>query len=53
MKAEIIWALKTVVPGLSHNSNNDISNCFRAMSPNNATAEQFSLERTKSAYVCC
>ena len=43
MKAEIIWALKTVVCGQSHNSNNDISNCFHGMFPNNATAEQFSL----------
>ena len=47
MKAKIMWALKTVVSGLSHNSNNDISNCFRVMFPNNATAEQFSLGRTK------
>ena len=51
MKAKIMWALKTVVSGLSHNSNNNISNCFRAMFPNNATAEQFSLGRTKFTYV--
>ena len=37
IKAGIIWALK------SYNSNNDISSCFCAIFPNNATAEQFSL----------
>ena len=51
MKAEIISALKTVVSGLSHNSNNDISNYFRAMFPDIATSEQFSLGRAKSIYV--
>ena len=51
MKADIIWALTTVVFGLSQNSNNDISNCFCATFPNNATAEEFSLGRTKSTYV--
>ena len=51
MKAEIIWALKTVVSGLSDNWSNDISNCFHVTCPNNATAEQFSLGRTKSTYV--
>ena len=51
MKAEIIWVLKTVVSGLSHSSNNDISNFFRAMFPNNATAQQFSLGRAKSIYI--
>ena len=51
MKADIIWALTTVVFGLSQNSNIDISNCFCATFPNNATAEEFSLGRTKSTYV--
>ena len=51
MKADIIWALTAVVFGLSQNSNNDISNCFCATFPNNATAEEFSLGRTKSTYV--
>ena len=51
MKADIIWALTTVVFGLSQNSNNDISNCFCGTFPNNATAEEFSLGRTKSTYV--
>ena len=43
IKAGIIWALKAVVSGLSYNSNNNISSCFCAIFPNNATAEQFSL----------
>ena len=51
MNTEIIWTLKTVVSELSHNSNNDISNCFRAMFVNKATAEQFSLGRSRSTYV--
>ena len=50
MKAGITWALKTVVSGLSHNWNNDISNCC-AFFANNATAEQFSCGRTKSTFV--
>ena len=51
MKAEIVWALNTVVSVLSHYSNNDIYNFFSAMFANKATAEQFSLGRIKSNYV--
>ena len=48
MIAEIISALKTVVSTLSYNWNNDISDCFCTSFPNNVTAEQFALGRTKS-----
>ena len=51
MNTEIICTLKTVVSELSHNSNNDISDCFRAMFVNKAIAEQFSLGRSRSTYV--
>lgn len=37
MEVEIIWVLKTVFSGFSNNLNNDISNCFRTIFPDNNT----------------
>ena len=50
-KAEIIWAIKTVMGHVSFNANRGIGDVFRTMFPDSAIAQKFSCSSTKLAYL--
>ena len=50
-KAEIIWAIKTVLGHISYNANSGIGGVFCVMFPNSAIAKKFSCLLTKLAYL--
>ena len=50
-KAEIAWALKSVLSGCSNNSCADISKIFTFMFPDSKVAKSFELGATKLNYV--
>ena len=50
-KAEIVWALKSVLSGYSNNSCADISKIFTCMFPDSKIAKSFELGATKLKYV--
>jgi len=50
-RAEIIWAMRAVVIHSSFRSNSDLGETFQAMFHDSAIAKQFSLGKTKCAYV--
>ena len=52
-KAEILWALKTVMSHFSYNSATDITDVFRAMFPDSANAQKMNWGPTKLSYLIC
>ena len=50
-KAEILWALKSVMSNFSYNSSQDIGDVFRAMFPCSKIAQQWSCGATKLSYL--
>ena len=50
-KAEILWALKSVMSHFSYNSSQDIGDMFRAMFPDSKIAQQWSCGATKLSYL--
>ena len=52
-KAEILWALKTVMSHFSYNSATDITDVFRAMFPDSAIAQKMNCGPTKLSYLIC
>ena len=50
-KAEILWALKSVMSHFSYNSSQDIGGVFRAMFPDSKIAQQWSCGATKLSYL--
>ena len=52
-KAEILWALKTVMSYFSYNSATDITDVFRAMFPDSAIAQKINCGSTKLSYLIC
>ena len=52
-KAEILWALKTVMSHYSYNSANNIADLFRAMFPDSKIAEKMQCGPTKLSYLIC
>ena len=50
-KAEILWALKSVMSHFSYNSSQDIGDVFRAMFPDSKIAQQWSCGATKLSYL--
>ena len=50
-KAEIIWALKSVMSHFSYNSTHDITDVFKAMFPDSSIAQQMSCGLTKLSYL--
>ena len=50
-KAEIIWAIKTVLDHVLYNANSGIGVVFRVMFPNSAIAKKFSCLSTKLVYL--
>ena len=50
LKAEIIWALKSVTSGFSNNSCNESNELFRTMFPDSNIAKQFMLGEDKLRY---
>ena len=53
LKAESLWALKTVNSNFSFHSNNDISSLFASMFPDSVIAQNMSCAETKSMYLSC
>ena len=51
-KAEIVWALRSVLSGYSNNSCADISKIFACMFPDSKIAKSFEHGATKFKYVC-
>ena len=51
LKAEIIWALKSVSSGFSNNSCNESNELFRTMFPDSNIAKQFRLGEGKLRYI--
>ena len=52
-KAEILWALKTVMSHFSYNSSTNIADVFRAMFPDSAIAQNMNCGPTKLSYLIC
>lgn len=52
-KAEVIWAMKSVLAHFSYNSGRDIGNVFRAMFPDSEIARNYKCASTKQAYLAC
>ena len=52
-KAEILWALKTVMSHFSYNSSTNIADVFRAMFPDSAIAQKMNCGPTKLSYLIC
>ena len=50
-KAEIIWALKSVMSQFSYNSARDITDIFKAMFPDSSIAQHMSCGPTKLSYL--
>ena len=50
-KAEIIWALKSVMSHFSYNSAHDITDIFKAMFPDSSIAQHMSCGPTKLSYL--
>lgn len=50
-KAEIVWALKSVMSHFSYNSTQDIGDVFRVMFPDSKTAQLWSCGPTKLSYL--
>ena len=50
-KAEILWALKSVMSHFSYNSAHDIADIFRAMFPDSSIAQHMSCGPTKLSYL--
>ena len=52
-KAEILWALKTVMSHFSYNSATDIADVLRAMFPGSAIVQKMNCGPTKMSYLIC
>ena len=52
-KAEILWALKTVMSHSSYNSSTNVADVFRAMFPDSAIAQKMNCGPTKLSYLIC
>ena len=52
-KAEIIWALKSVMAHFSYNASSDIGDVLRAMFTDSDIAKKFKCGSTKLAYLVC
>ena len=50
-KAEIIWALKSIMSHFSYNSAHDITDVFKAMFPDSRIAQHMSCGPTKLSYL--
>ena len=50
-KAEILWALKSVMSHFSYNSAHDITDVFKAMFPDSSIAQHMSCSPTKLSYM--
>ena len=50
-KAEIIWALKSIMSHFSYNSAQDITDVFKAMFPNSSIAQHMRCGPTKLSYL--
>ena len=50
-KAEILWALKSVMSHFSYNSAHDITDVFKAMFPDSSIAQHMSCSATKLSYM--
>ena len=50
-KAEIFWALKSVMSHFTYNSTHDITDVFKAMSPDSIIAQHMSCGPTKLSYL--
>ena len=51
LKAEIIWALKSVYSGYSYNSSKDMSSLFHTMFPDSKIAKDMTIDADKIRYV--